>query len=80
MFCALLGQDIRLAFTGPSVFWFERDTLQLHLHALTHHKSTRVSSSHWQRFLSKQSTDLFCALEVLLNLNELMSKLINHHH
>ena len=22
MFCALLGQDIRLAFTGPLVLWF----------------------------------------------------------
>ena len=22
MFCAVLGQDIRLAFTGPSVLWF----------------------------------------------------------
>ena len=28
MFCALLGQDIRWAFTGPLVLWFSHDTAQ----------------------------------------------------
>ena len=31
MFCALLGQDIRLAFTGPLVLWFKFQTFAINI-------------------------------------------------